>query len=63
MTSFHVFFFVSMSSKVDDVFAGLDDEQIRLMQEECILVDEHDKNIGSASKKICHLLENINKGL
>ncbi|XP_041365065.1 isopentenyl-diphosphate Delta-isomerase 1-like isoform X2 [Gigantopelta aegis] len=47
----------------DDVLSGLDETQIKLMQEECILVDEQDKNIGSASKKACHLLENINKGM
>ncbi|XP_005089882.1 isopentenyl-diphosphate Delta-isomerase 1 isoform X2 [Aplysia californica] len=47
----------------DDVLKGLDETQVKLMEEECILVDENDKNIGSASKKVCHLLENINKGM
>ncbi|ESO11609.1 hypothetical protein HELRODRAFT_71437 [Helobdella robusta] len=42
---------------------GKDDIQIKLMEEECILVDESDKKIGSASKKVCHKLENINKGM
>ena len=49
-------------SQGGDVFQGLDQTQIDLMKEECILVDENDQNIGSASKKTCHLLDNINKG-
>ena len=32
---------------------GYDDEQIRLMDEVCIVLDEHDRPIGSASKKVC----------
>ncbi|KAI0242002.1 Isopentenyl-diphosphate Delta-isomerase 1 [Lamellibrachia satsuma] len=47
----------------DGLTAGLDETQIKLLQEECILIDNDDKNIGSASKKTCHLLENINKGM
>ncbi|KAJ1724563.1 isopentenyl-diphosphate delta-isomerase idi1 [Coemansia biformis] len=39
-----------------------DEEQVRLMGEMCILLDENDKAIGAASKKQCHLMENINKG-
>ncbi|GFS03778.1 isopentenyl-diphosphate delta-isomerase [Elysia marginata] len=51
------------SKMSDDVLKGLDETQVKLMQEECILVDKDDINIGSASKKTCHLLENINKGM
>ncbi|CDH57321.1 isopentenyl-diphosphate delta-isomerase [Lichtheimia corymbifera JMRC:FSU:9682] len=40
-----------------------DEEQARLMAEMCILVDENDNRIGADSKKTCHLMENINKGL
>ncbi|KAL1933371.1 hypothetical protein VTP01DRAFT_7461 [Rhizomucor pusillus] len=40
-----------------------DEEQVRLMGEMCIVVDENDKRIGAESKKTCHLMENINKGL
>ncbi|XP_059153392.1 isopentenyl-diphosphate Delta-isomerase 1-like isoform X2 [Physella acuta] len=47
----------------DDVLTGLDEIQVKLMEEECILVDQDDKNIGSASKKVCHLLDNIEKGM
>ncbi|KAJ2820640.1 isopentenyl-diphosphate delta-isomerase idi1 [Coemansia erecta] len=39
-----------------------DEEQVRLMSEMCILLDENDAAIGAASKKQCHLMENINKG-
>lgn len=32
---------------------GYDEEQIRLMDEVCIVLDENDKPIGSGSKKVC----------
>jgi hypothetical protein len=32
---------------------GHDEEQIRLMDEVCIVLDENDKPIGTASKKLC----------
>jgi isopentenyl-diphosphate delta-isomerase len=32
---------------------GYDEEQIRLMDEVCIVLDENDMPIGSASKKAC----------
>lgn len=35
--------------------SGHDEEQIRLMDEVCIVLDENDKPIGTASKKICIL--------
>ncbi|KAJ3085697.1 isopentenyl-diphosphate delta-isomerase idi1 [Quaeritorhiza haematococci] len=40
-----------------------DPEQVRLMEEMCIVVDGNDKAIGADTKKNCHLMENINKGL
>ncbi|EPX73439.1 isopentenyl-diphosphate delta-isomerase Idi1 [Schizosaccharomyces octosporus yFS286] len=40
-----------------------DEEQLRLMEEVCIVVDENDKPVRSGSKKECHLMENINTGL
>jgi isopentenyl-diphosphate delta-isomerase len=42
---------------------GHDEEQIRLMDEVCIVTDENDLPIGTASKKLCHLMTNIDKGL
>ncbi|KIW63705.1 isopentenyl-diphosphate delta-isomerase [Phialophora macrospora] len=47
----------------DDLLAGYDEEQIRLMDEMCIVLDRDDAPIGSASKKACHLMSNINQGL
>lgn len=32
---------------------GYDDEQVRLMEEVCIVLDNEDRPIGSASKKTC----------
>jgi isopentenyl-diphosphate Delta-isomerase len=32
---------------------GHDEEQIRLMDEVCIVLDENDRPIGNLSKKIC----------
>ncbi|KAI9639488.1 NUDIX hydrolase domain-like protein [Dioszegia hungarica] len=40
-----------------------DEEQVRLMEERCILVDENDKAYGEDSKKTCHLMSNIDNGL
>lgn len=39
-----------------------DPTQVQLLEEQCILVDEQDRTLGSCSKKDCHLMENINKG-
>ena len=36
-----------------EALTGHDDEQIRLMDEVCIVLDENDVPIGKASKKIC----------
>lgn len=40
-----------------------DKHQVELLNEACILVDDNDNVIGSESKKVCHLMENIDKGL
>lgn len=37
----------------DSDLQGYDEEQIRLMEEVCIVLDEDDRPIGSASKKVC----------
>lgn len=42
---------------------GHDEEQIRLMEERCIVLDNDDRAIRDGSKKECHLMTNINKGL
>ena len=36
-----------------DDLEGYDEEQRRLMDEVCIVLDENDNPIGSASKKVC----------
>ena len=46
----------------DDILQNLDEAQVKLLAEQCILVDEHDKPIGAASKKDCHLNKNIEQG-
>lgn len=54
------------SSALDDhldVFEGHDEEQIKLMAENCIVLDYNDIPIGAGTKKLCHLMSNINKGL
>jgi len=51
------------SSDINHDLAGYDAEQIRLMEELCIVLDANDNAIGSASKKACHLMTNINAGL
>jgi isopentenyl-diphosphate delta-isomerase len=43
--------------------AGHDEEQIRLMEERCIVLDHDDHAIRDGSKKECHLMTNINTGL
>ncbi|XP_072179856.1 isopentenyl-diphosphate Delta-isomerase 1-like [Diadema setosum] len=42
---------------------GLDDTQVKLLAEQCIVVDKDDNVIGAASKKECHLYQNIKNGL
>ena len=43
--------------------SNFDKTQVQLLAEECILVDENDKVIGSDTKKNCHLNTNIEKGM
>ncbi|KAM6280988.1 isopentenyl-diphosphate Delta-isomerase 1 isoform 4-T4 [Porphyrio hochstetteri] len=40
----------------------LDEQQVQLLAEMCILIDENDNRIGADTKKNCHLNENIDKG-
>ena len=47
----------------DTSLSGYDAEQIRLMDEICIVLDANDVPIGTASKKTCHLMSNIDAGL
>lgn len=51
------------SHKDEEIFAGHDQEQIRLMEEACICVDWNDKPYAAGSKKTLHLMESIRQGL
>ena len=41
------------TAPADADLAGYDAEQVRLMEEVCIVLDKEDNPIGSASKKAC----------
>lgn len=41
---------------------NLDEQQVKLLAEMCILIDENDRKIGAETKKNCHLNKNIEKG-
>jgi isopentenyl-diphosphate delta-isomerase len=47
---------LATSARESSDLDGYDEEQVRLMDEVCIVLDEDDKPIGSASKKICTLI-------
>ncbi|KAM4706129.1 isopentenyl-diphosphate Delta-isomerase 1-like [Rhinophrynus dorsalis] len=42
---------------------SLDQQQVMLLSEMCILINDDDQKIGADTKKNCHLNENIDKGL
>lgn len=44
---------LATSSRESTELEGYDEEQVRLMDEVCIVLDENDIPIGSASKKAC----------
>lgn len=46
-----------------EVFDGHNEEQIKLMEELCIVLDNEDRPIGAGTKKLCHIMDNINDGL
>lgn len=52
-----------ISIENDADFSGHDEEQIKLMNENCIVLDYNDNIVGTATKKTCHLLTNIERGL
>lgn len=45
------------------LFEGHDEEQIKLMEELCIVLDFNDQPVGAGTKKLCHVMKNINGGL
>lgn len=46
-----------------DLLHGHDEEQIKLMDELCIVLDYEDKPVGAGTKKLCHIMKNIDEGL
>ncbi|UZJ51960.1 hypothetical protein CBS101457_001280 [Exobasidium rhododendri] len=52
-----------LQPSTDFSLEGHDEEQIRLMEERCIVLSYDDEPIRDGSKKECHLMTNINKGL
>lgn len=54
---------IQVEGSLDASLAGHDEEQIRLMEERCIVLSHDDKYVRDGSKKECHLMTNINKGL
>ena len=53
----------NLSTRDQKAFIGHNDIQIKLMNENCIVLDWDDNIIGAATKKTCHLMDNINRGL
>lgn len=51
------------SSNGDEILSGHDEEQIRLMEELCIVLNYEDEPVGAATKKTCHIMKNIQDGL
>lgn len=51
------------ASADEEVFQGHDEEQIRLMEELCIVLDYNDTPVGAGTKKVCHIMDNIERGL
>ncbi|KAG7260523.1 hypothetical protein CRUP_012881 [Coryphaenoides rupestris] len=55
--------FRSSSARMPEVDTQkLDEKQVQLLAEMCILIDEDDREIGADTKKNCHLNANIDKG-
>ncbi|XP_040022532.2 isopentenyl-diphosphate Delta-isomerase 1 [Gasterosteus aculeatus] len=49
--------------RMPEITDHLDEKQVRLLSEMCIVIDENDSKIGADTKKNCHLNSNIDKGL
>lgn len=46
-----------------ELFDGHNEEQVKLMEELCIVLDYNDTPVGAGTKKVCHIMDNINEGL
>ncbi|XP_017560535.1 isopentenyl-diphosphate Delta-isomerase 1 [Pygocentrus nattereri] len=55
---------LSVSTRMPEIKTDkLDQKQVQLLSEMCILINEDDKRTGADTKKNCHLNSNIDKGL
>ncbi|GIY91153.1 isopentenyl-diphosphate Delta-isomerase 1 [Caerostris darwini] len=54
---------IQSSVGIKEDLSSFDPVQVKLLDEMCIAVDTNDNVIGPRTKKECHLMENINKGL
>lgn len=52
---------LATNKQIESFIHQHDHTQVALLNEPCILVDSNDRVVGKASKKECHLLENIQK--
>lgn len=52
-----------MATNMQAALAGADGDQVAMMEEKVILVNEQDEVIGAESKKVSHLLEEIDAGM
>ncbi|CAB4252755.1 similar to Saccharomyces cerevisiae YPL117C IDI1 Isopentenyl diphosphate:dimethylallyl diphosphate isomerase (IPP isomerase) [Maudiozyma barnettii] len=52
-----------LSARDQKAFTGHNETQIQLMNENCIVLDWNDNIVGAATKKTCHLMDNIERGL
>ncbi|XP_061876624.1 isopentenyl-diphosphate Delta-isomerase 1 isoform X1 [Entelurus aequoreus] len=53
----------SSASMPEITIDHLDQKQVQLLSEMCILIDDNDQRVGADTKKNCHLNSNIDKGL
>ncbi len=61
---FHVSHLVKTNqAAIEEMMGDFDAEQVRLMEENCILVSEKDEELGPVTKKECHLWSNIEQGM
>lgn len=60
---YHLLVLSTRMSSAQNIQKHYDASQVAQFDDKCILVDSNDNQLGSVTKKECHLLENINKGM
>jgi len=61
--NFKKFTILNTNLSMPDFLNQYDKTQVSLLDEKCILVNEDDVVIGEETKKNCHLINNIDKGM